>query len=1190
MIVRPRLLADLQRQLALMEEDLRLRMGEQPAVLAAMRAEHARAKEAGRTAHSFELWSEEFVTQVGVAWLLAAVFVRFLEDNDLVAEPKLGGVGARLERARDLRLQWFHAHLDANERDWLLAVFDEVATLPGMGPLFDRSHNPLFVVGPSADRAKELLQFFEQQDGATGALRHDFTDPARNTRFLGDLYQELSESAQKRFALLQTPEFIEEFILDRTLEPACAEFGFEQVKLIDPTCGSGHFLLGAFPRLLKRWQQKEPGTNVTVLVQRTLDALHGVDVNPFAIAIARFRLLVAALTAAGVKRLAGAFNFKTQLATGDSLLHGARTESIRGVQRGLHGDERSIEHAYATEDAAEAKRLLEQRYHVVVGNPPYITPKDAALNEAYRAKYATCHRKYSLGVPFTERFFDLALGSADPVATPPPAGYVGMITANSFMKREFGKKLIEEFLDRRDLTHVIDTSGAYIPGHGTPTVILFARHRPARDATMRAVLGIRGEPTTPDDPARGQVWREIVDHVDRPGFTGAFVSVSDIERGRFAKHPWSIGGGGASELKELIDERATSLLQDHVVSIGFGAVLGEDEAFSVDTGCPKACELPREMMRPLVVGDLVRDWQLSTELVVAFPYNEAIELVDSPLLQRWLWPMRTVLRERLDFSKTTYRERGRPWFEYHQLPIDRNRTPLSIAFAFVATHNHFVLDRGGKVFKQSAPVIKLPPDATEDDHLGVLGLLNSSLAGFWLRQVCHDKGNGGYGGGIANEEWERFFEFTGTKVEAFPLPAQLSVELGRRLDSTIAELAATAPLRVLCDGVPSRTTLDAARVRYSALFQIMTGVQEELDWATYAAFALTPEALVSTAGAVPIELGTRAFEIVLARDVASGKQSTEWFARHGSKPITELPSQWPAAYRQLVERRIAEIESNANVRLIERPEYKRRWASESWEVQEERALRQWLLARLEERRFWPEAQLLSGAQLADRVRHDGEFLQVAELYTKRADFDLTALVTTLALDEAVPYLPRLRYRDSGLRKRALWEKCWELQRREDAGEKVGPIEPPPKYAAADFLPGPSWRLRGKLDVPKERFVLVPGAELAGDPTPVVTWAGFDAREQAQALAARYVTLRDDEAAPPERLGPLLAGLDQLVPWLKQWHNALDPATGLAFGNYFEEFVDGEARRLGKTLAEVRVMVPPMAARRRKTKTQAKGDA
>jgi hypothetical protein len=49
--------------------------------------------------------------------------------------------------------------------------------------------------------------------------RHDFTDPGRDTRFLGDLYQDLSQLARKRYALLQTPEFVEEFILDRTLEP-----------------------------------------------------------------------------------------------------------------------------------------------------------------------------------------------------------------------------------------------------------------------------------------------------------------------------------------------------------------------------------------------------------------------------------------------------------------------------------------------------------------------------------------------------------------------------------------------------------------------------------------------------------------------------------------------------------------------------------------------------------------------------------------------------------------------------------------------------------------------------------------------------------------------------------------------------------------------------------------------------------
>ena len=82
---------------------------------------------------------------------------------------------------------------------------------------------------------------------------------------------------------------------------------------------------------------------------------------------------------------------------------------------------------------------------------------------------------------------------------------------------------------------------------------------------------------------------------------------------------------------------------------------------------------------------------------------------------------------------------------------ERLRVPLSIAFAFVATHNHFVLDRGGKVFKQSAPVIKLPADATEDDHLALLGLLNSSTACFWMKQVFTTRAASGIGGGVDDE-------------------------------------------------------------------------------------------------------------------------------------------------------------------------------------------------------------------------------------------------------------------------------------------------------------------------------------------------------------------------------------------------------------------------------------------------------
>ena len=474
---------------------------------APLRKDYDSAREKGRTGLTYSAWRDVELTQIAVAWILAGVFVRFLEDNELIDVPFLaGGNAARHQRARDEHSMFFRQHPTASEREYFEHVFNTVAKLPGMKDFFDRRHNPLWRVGPTADAAKALLEFWRKTDPDTGRIVHDFADAEWNTRFLGDLYQDLSEFARKRYALLQTPVFVEQFILDRTLTPAIQTFGFKVVRMIDLTCGSGHFLLGGFQRLFRLWQENEPGENPTMLAQRALNQVFGVDLNPNVVAIARFRLLVAALRACGVAKIANAPDFRLNLAAGDSLLHGSRFRKFEGqqaLQQTFGGDELfrdELKHFYESEDREELHRILGRQYHVVVGNPPYIVVKDKALNEAYRNRFDSCHRAYSLAVPFMERFFDLALKGDGKGQE--PAGYVGMITANSFMKREFGKKLIEDFIPKWDLTHVIDTSGAYIPGHGTPTVILFGKHQPPVAKTIRTVMGIKGEPAAPNDPAR----------------------------------------------------------------------------------------------------------------------------------------------------------------------------------------------------------------------------------------------------------------------------------------------------------------------------------------------------------------------------------------------------------------------------------------------------------------------------------------------------------------------------------------------------------------------------------------------------------------------------------------------------------------------------------------------------------------
>ena len=255
MINAPQLLTDLKRRLLALEDDVRERINALPDLKASLQAEWQAARDANRTAETFESWSDQVITQAGVHWLLSCVFLRFIEDNTLVERPWIGGTpdSGRLALARDRADAYFREHPLHSDRDYLLSCFTEAGALPGLHTFFDQTHNPVFRLGISGDAAMGLRQFWQQVDPNTGVLLHDVTDPAWNTRFLGDLYQDLSEATRKRYALLQTPEFVEEFILDRTLEPALNEFGLDGFRMIDPACGRGHFLLGSFPRILSRW-------------------------------------------------------------------------------------------------------------------------------------------------------------------------------------------------------------------------------------------------------------------------------------------------------------------------------------------------------------------------------------------------------------------------------------------------------------------------------------------------------------------------------------------------------------------------------------------------------------------------------------------------------------------------------------------------------------------------------------------------------------------------------------------------------------------------------------------------------------------------------------------------------------------------------------------------------------------------
>jgi len=67
----------------------------------------------------------------------------------------------------------------------------------------------------------------------------------------------------------------------------------------------------------------------------------------------------------------------------------------------------------------------------------------------------------------------------------------------------------------------------------------------------------------------------------------------------------------------------------------------------------------------------------------------------------------------------------------------------------------------------------------------------------------------------------------------------------------------------------------------------------------------------------------------------------------------------------------------------------------------------------------------------------------------------------------------------------------------------------------------------------------------------------------------------------ERLKPLLAGLAELIPWLQQWHNGLDPEFNERMGDFFDVFLQGQLHQHGLTRDDLDRWMPPTVGHARR---------
>lgn len=522
---------------------------------------------------------------------------------------------------------------------------------------------------------------------------------------------------RKEQGIYYTPKFVTDYIVKETVGRFIQEHNHHDImnmKILDPACGSGSFLIRAYDELL-RYHADQRGKSVLELDQfERLPVLtgniFGVDLDMQAVEIARLNLLLRSLA-----RREMLPTLADNIRCGNSLISGTEKELESYFGDGWRGKK-----PFHWETEFE-KIMAAGGFDVVIGNPPYVRIQTLPRDEAdyYRKYYQSAFGSFDMYVLFLEQGIRLLK----------PGGRLGFITSGKFLKADYGKKIRQLLHEECTVESIVDLSAQQIFTDATtyPIVMII---RKGADGNSFKYTFVPGD----IDLSKSHQLSDVA-----PIIASQTVMTKGI---------WPPLPANDALLSRL--SKGTTLLGDVAERIFQGLKTSADSIYTLEpvenlerttvvvTRSKKRFELENAMLKPLIKGGQMHRYHIDTpELVILFPYVDrqllSPEELDQKYHQTWLY----LLENRNELER---RERGifkgEQWYQYgRNQALDIMHLPKLITPDF-APSAQFSWDSNGQYCFNGGTAggygVILPMTV---NPLYILGLLNSKLLDWYLHRI-----------------------------------------------------------------------------------------------------------------------------------------------------------------------------------------------------------------------------------------------------------------------------------------------------------------------------------------------------------------------------------------------------------------------------------------------------------------------